>query len=159
MTSHGDTYITHNRCPKLKIYVSESLQYTEVRFATLQRKAGTVSFLFLSFSIYLCRASCNCVFMTCSTSYCLFDLLMDPRNVRIYIYIYVCVCVCVCVMHVHTTSLTDFTVSTTHGTKNFQTTFDFCIILFVSRTVTIITHTYIKKTPQNVYKIKNHPYT
>ena len=49
------------------------------------------------------------------------------------------------VMHLLTTSLTDFTVSTTHDTKNFQTTFDFSIILFVPRTVTIITHAYKKK--------------
>jgi len=49
------------------------------------------------------------------------------------------------VMHVLTTSLTDFTVGTTHDTKNFQTTFDYCIILFVSRTLSFITHAYIKK--------------
>ena len=32
-----------------------------------------------------------CVFVTCSTSYCLSDTLMDPWNVCM------CVCVCVCV--------------------------------------------------------------
>jgi len=35
-----------------------------------------------------------CVFMTCPTSYCLSDTLMDPWNV--------CVCVCVCVYGVLT---------------------------------------------------------
>jgi len=60
---------------------------------------------------------------------------MDQRNVWIYTRMYV--------MHVRTTPLTDFTVGTTHDKKNFQTTFDFCIILFVPRTVTIITHAYI----------------
>jgi hypothetical protein len=34
-----------------------------------------------------------CVFMTCSTSCCLNDTLMDPWNV----YVCVCVCVYVCV--------------------------------------------------------------
>jgi hypothetical protein len=33
-----------------------------------------------------------CVFMTCSTPYCLCGTLIDPRNVH------VCVCVCVCVV-------------------------------------------------------------
>ena len=32
-----------------------------------------------------------CVFMTCSTSCCLYDTLMNPWNIS------VCVCVCVCV--------------------------------------------------------------
>jgi len=32
-----------------------------------------------------------CVFMTCPTSYCLSDKLMDPWNV--------CVCMCVCSSH------------------------------------------------------------
>jgi len=115
---------------------------------TITKKSWHCFLFFLSFSIYLCRTSCNCVFMTCYISYCLFYLHMDPRNVRIYTY----------VKHVRTTSLTDFTLSTTHETKNFQTTFDFCIILYVPRTVTIITHAYIKNS-QNLYKIKNHPYT
>ena len=33
-----------------------------------------------------------CVHMTCSTTYCLCDTLMDPWNIQIYM----CVCVCVC---------------------------------------------------------------
>jgi len=35
-----------------------------------------------------------CVFMTCSTSCCLYDTLMDPWNA----YMFVCTCVC---MYVH----------------------------------------------------------
>jgi len=30
-----------------------------------------------------------CVFMTCSTSYCLYDTLMDPRNVCVCMYMYI----------------------------------------------------------------------
>ena len=34
-----------------------------------------------------------CVFKTCSTSYSLYNTLMDPWNVCMYMYIYICVCV------------------------------------------------------------------
>jgi nuclear pore complex protein Nup62 len=34
--------------------------------------------------------------MTCSTSYCLYDTLMDPWNVYICICMYVCICIYVC---------------------------------------------------------------
>ena len=30
----------------------------------------------------------KCVFMTCSTSCCLYDTLMDPRNVYVYVCMY-----------------------------------------------------------------------
>ena len=33
-------------------------------------------------------------FMTCSTSCCIYDTLMDPWNIRMYIHMYVCTCVC-----------------------------------------------------------------
>ena len=32
-----------------------------------------------------------CVFMTCSTSYCIYDTLMDPWNTRVRVYMFVCV--------------------------------------------------------------------
>jgi len=43
-----------------------------------------------------------CVMMTCSTSYCLYDTLMDPWNVCMYVCMHVCTyvcmyaCMCVC---------------------------------------------------------------
>jgi hypothetical protein len=62
---------------------------------------------------YLKYGSCKiflvfhtCVFLTCSTSYWIYDSHMDPWNVYVYIcicmciYIYMCVCVNVC-MYVH----------------------------------------------------------
>jgi hypothetical protein len=39
----------------------------------------------------------TCALLTCSTSYCLCDSLMDPWNVCIYVCMYVCVYVCMCV--------------------------------------------------------------
>ena len=36
-----------------------------------------------------------CVFITCSTSCCLYDTLMDPWNVCARAHVCVCVCVCV----------------------------------------------------------------
>ena len=52
--------------------------------------------VFHTLNLYVCEI------MTCSTSYSLYNTLMDPLNVCIvytYIcmYVYVCVCVCVCV--------------------------------------------------------------
>ena len=38
-----------------------------------------------------------CVFMTCSTSYSLYDTLRDPRNIRMYLCVYVCACMYECV--------------------------------------------------------------
>jgi hypothetical protein len=38
-----------------------------------------------------------CVFMTCSTTYCIYYKLMDPWNVCMYAYMCVCVCTYVCV--------------------------------------------------------------
>jgi len=35
--------------------------------------------------------------MTCFTSCCLYDTLMDPWNVCVYVCMYLCVCVCVCI--------------------------------------------------------------
>jgi len=37
-----------------------------------------------------------CVFMTCSTSYCLCDTLVDPWYVCIYVHMYVFTCVRAC---------------------------------------------------------------
>jgi hypothetical protein len=49
------------------------------------------------YSILHCKIVYICVLMTCSTSYCLCDTLMDPRNVCMY----VCVCVYVCKVYVY----------------------------------------------------------
>ena len=45
--------------------------------------------------------------MTCSTSYCLYNTLMDPWNVCMYMYIYICVCVRVYIyIYIHTYTYT-----------------------------------------------------
>jgi len=45
--------------------------------------------LCISFVVFYTVNWYICVYMTCSTSYCLYDTILDPWNV--------CVCVCVCV--------------------------------------------------------------
>ena len=48
--------------------------------------------MFLVF--YTVKIVYTCVCMTCSTSYCLCDTLMNPWNVCIYVYIYIYMYVC-----------------------------------------------------------------